>query len=74
MARAGLVVLVSLLVLVGCGQPSSPVERQEKNEVARKPVQQDEPAKSHAKTASGETAEKAASEPKPEPASSACAP
>jgi micrococcal nuclease len=68
MARAGLIVLVSLLVLVGCGQPSSPVERQEKNESAEKPAQQDEPAKSHAKTASGETAEKAAPEPKPEPA------
>ena len=74
MARAVLVVLVSLLVLVGCGQSSSQVERQEKNEGAEKPVQQDESARSQAKNASGETAKKAdsekkpKSEPKPEPA------
>ena len=67
LARAVLVVLVSLLVLAGCGQPSSPVERQEKNEGAKKAVQQDEPAESRAKAASGETAKKNAPEPKPKP-------
>ena len=34
MVRAVLVTLVSLLVVAGCGQPSSPVERQEKKEGA----------------------------------------
>jgi outer membrane biosynthesis protein TonB len=73
MARA-VMVLASLLVAVGCGQPSSPVEQQEKNEGAEKPTQREEPAKSQAKSASRETPKKAApeqkptSEPKPEPA------
>jgi hypothetical protein len=74
MARVVLVTLVSLLVLVGCGQPSSSVEQQEKGEGAEKPAQQDDPAKSQTNTASGETAKRAdsqqkpKSEPKPEPA------
>ena len=67
LARGVLIVLISLLVLAGCDQPSSPVERQEKNESAEKPAQQDEPVKSRAKSASGETAKKADSQQKPKP-------
>ena len=67
MARVVLVVLVSLLVLAGCEQPSSPVERQEKNEGAEKAVQQDGQADGAAKSGSGETAKKAAPEPNPKP-------
>ena len=67
LVRAILVVLVSLLVLVGCGQPSSPVERQEKDEGAYKPAQQDESAKSRAKCHSRESRKKAGPQPKPKP-------
>ncbi len=70
MARSVLVVLASLLILAGCGQPGSPVEQQN-NEGIGKAAQQDEPARSNAKSSSGESAEKALpeAEPKPKPES-----